>query len=108
MSDHELISTLLGSLLSTEPTKENECALLALDDALWVSYEEELDAARRGAPLSIVADHDPAAAGPAADLAVLSAIFDVVLRLPPGRQEWALRALDAALTSILAQLPGAH
>jgi hypothetical protein len=50
--DHELISSLLAKLLSAAPTEENKRALLekawaiALDDALWVSYEAEVNASR--------------------------------------------------------------
>jgi hypothetical protein len=58
VSDHELISTLLGNMLSAEPTieptKESECAQLALDDALWVSYETELNAARPRPTMTVV------------------------------------------------------
>jgi len=58
MSDHELISTLLGSMLSaeptTEPTKESECAMVALEDALWVSHETELNAARPKPAMTVV------------------------------------------------------
>jgi hypothetical protein len=54
MSDHELISTLLGSMLSAEPTTDPTKAQLALEDALWVSYENELDAARPRPALTVV------------------------------------------------------
>jgi hypothetical protein len=46
MSDHEFLSSQLARLLSAEPSEESERAMGALDGALWVSMENETDAAR--------------------------------------------------------------